>query len=295
MPKDRWLQARRDYVARRASFGSYLKEPTPSEEASEILADQEEELAEQLRYAHRLVLMIVRGLLDEHKEAWASQLPTELVRVAPAFRLKNTGFKTYLSLLQSVESRRLLQLTYDERHGDWRITCTAPRGSMSNTKNRPSALKVTQPSPRWTATSSHSQIADAAAMMRAALRPFGDTFVDLSQAKQLILESYPDFCEANYGFSRLKPMLEHMQSQNFVELRLESATRAWQVRIMGLPKNQATQFRKMPAFISSQKSPVFHRSACELGGKIAPNNRVEYATRKQAIGAGKHPCKECRP
>ncbi len=48
-------------------------------------------------------------------------------------------------------------------------------------------------------------------------------------------------------------------------------------------------------FVASKNSSVFHRADCPLALKIAPRNRVTYATREEAIAAGKRPCKSCRP
>ncbi|HPC96554.1 MAG TPA: Ada metal-binding domain-containing protein [Sedimentisphaerales bacterium] len=51
----------------------------------------------------------------------------------------------------------------------------------------------------------------------------------------------------------------------------------------------------VPAFVGSKNSAVFHRADCPLALKIAQRNLVSYATRDEAIAAGKRPCKSCQP
>lgn len=48
-------------------------------------------------------------------------------------------------------------------------------------------------------------------------------------------------------------------------------------------------------YIGNANSKKFHRPDCEWAAKIAPKNRVEFATREAAIAAGYAPCKVCRP
>ncbi len=48
-------------------------------------------------------------------------------------------------------------------------------------------------------------------------------------------------------------------------------------------------------FVASQNSQVFHRADCQFAQKISPQNLVTYATREEAIQAGKQPCKSCNP
>jgi len=49
------------------------------------------------------------------------------------------------------------------------------------------------------------------------------------------------------------------------------------------------------AYVASSRSGVFHRSSCASVGKIAEHNRVSYASRDEAIKAGKRPCSICKP
>jgi phosphatidylserine/phosphatidylglycerophosphate/cardiolipin synthase-like enzyme len=48
-------------------------------------------------------------------------------------------------------------------------------------------------------------------------------------------------------------------------------------------------------FVASVNSQVFHRPDCKSASKISAKNLVRYATRDEAIQAGKKPCGECRP
>ncbi len=49
------------------------------------------------------------------------------------------------------------------------------------------------------------------------------------------------------------------------------------------------------SFLSSTSSTVFHKSDCSFAKNIAPKNLVTYASRDEAIAAGKRPCKKCNP
>ena len=48
-------------------------------------------------------------------------------------------------------------------------------------------------------------------------------------------------------------------------------------------------------FVASARSQVFHRADCKSAAKISEKNLVHYATRDEAIQAGKKPCAECNP
>ncbi len=48
-------------------------------------------------------------------------------------------------------------------------------------------------------------------------------------------------------------------------------------------------------FLSSKSSPIFHRPDCRWARDIASSNRVGYKSRKEALQAGKQPCKTCKP
>ena len=48
-------------------------------------------------------------------------------------------------------------------------------------------------------------------------------------------------------------------------------------------------------YVASQNSPVFHKADCGSAARISENNLVHYATRDEAIQAGKKPCRECNP
>ncbi len=46
-------------------------------------------------------------------------------------------------------------------------------------------------------------------------------------------------------------------------------------------------------FVASSKGKTFHAASCKNGKKIAPGNRVKYATLEEAMATGKHPAKCC--
>ncbi len=48
-------------------------------------------------------------------------------------------------------------------------------------------------------------------------------------------------------------------------------------------------------FVASARSQVFHKAGCKSAAKISEKNLVRYASRDEAIAAGKHPCHECNP
>ncbi len=48
-------------------------------------------------------------------------------------------------------------------------------------------------------------------------------------------------------------------------------------------------------FVASARSQVFHRADCKSAAKISEKNLVHYASREEAIQAGKKPCAECNP
>ena len=48
-------------------------------------------------------------------------------------------------------------------------------------------------------------------------------------------------------------------------------------------------------FVASVNSQVFHRPDCKSASKISAKNVLKYATRDEAVQAGKKPCGECSP
>jgi hypothetical protein len=61
------------------------------------------------------------------------------------------------------------------------------------------------------------------------------------------------------------------------------------------PKTRADLDADPVRFVASKNSSVFHRADCPSAQKIAQRNLVTYATRAEAIAAGKRPCKSCQP
>ena len=49
------------------------------------------------------------------------------------------------------------------------------------------------------------------------------------------------------------------------------------------------------AYVASANSALFHKAGCKSAAKISAKNRGVYATRDEAIQAGKQPCQECNP
>ncbi|MHC4645444.1 MAG: Ada metal-binding domain-containing protein [Planctomycetota bacterium] len=48
-------------------------------------------------------------------------------------------------------------------------------------------------------------------------------------------------------------------------------------------------------YVASKNSRVFHRGDCSSAARIAQKNLLGYASRQEAIEAGKRPCKRCNP
>ena len=61
------------------------------------------------------------------------------------------------------------------------------------------------------------------------------------------------------------------------------------------PKADAGASRPAEGYVASKRSQVFHRAGCKSAATISEKNLVRYATRDEAIQAGKKPCHECNP
>jgi methylphosphotriester-DNA--protein-cysteine methyltransferase len=48
-------------------------------------------------------------------------------------------------------------------------------------------------------------------------------------------------------------------------------------------------------YVSSEAAKTFHRPDCEWAKKISPEKTVKYATKEEALAAGKSPCQVCKP
>jgi phosphatidylserine/phosphatidylglycerophosphate/cardiolipin synthase-like enzyme len=48
-------------------------------------------------------------------------------------------------------------------------------------------------------------------------------------------------------------------------------------------------------YVASKRSQVFHRADCKGAASISPQNVVHYATRDEAVAAGKQPAHDCNP
>jgi phosphatidylserine/phosphatidylglycerophosphate/cardiolipin synthase-like enzyme len=60
------------------------------------------------------------------------------------------------------------------------------------------------------------------------------------------------------------------------------------------PKNDAVP-PVAGGYVASARSQVFHRADCKSAAEISEKNLVHYASREEAIQAGKKPCHECNP
>jgi hypothetical protein len=60
-------------------------------------------------------------------------------------------------------------------------------------------------------------------------------------------------------------------------------------------KNSAKQQDTETKYVASKNSKVFHKADCPSAKRILPKNLVTYATREDAVKAGKRPCERCNP
>jgi len=67
----------------------------------------------------------------------------------------------------------------------------------------------------------------------------------------------------------------------------------WELEIN---KNENSQVTGEPEYyIGNKNSKIFHRPDCEWAKKIAPQNKVIFKSKEEAIKAGYRPCKVCKP
>ncbi len=62
-----------------------------------------------------------------------------------------------------------------------------------------------------------------------------------------------------------------------------------------IDKNPQKSAASEVGFVASKSSDVFHKSDCRWAQNISTDNIVKYESRKEAIEAGKRPCKWCKP
>jgi len=46
-------------------------------------------------------------------------------------------------------------------------------------------------------------------------------------------------------------------------------------------------------FVASKKGPHFHRPSCKWAENSTPKNSTEFGSHREAVEAGKKPCKTC--
>lgn len=61
------------------------------------------------------------------------------------------------------------------------------------------------------------------------------------------------------------------------------------------PKTESKYPPPPLAYVASRNREPFHHLRCERALKILPENIQQFATREEALAAGKKPCKVCRP
>ena len=55
------------------------------------------------------------------------------------------------------------------------------------------------------------------------------------------------------------------------------------------------QQAKQPAYVGNKNTKKYHVATCQWAGKIAPKNRVEFSSAKEAEDKGFVACKVCKP
>jgi micrococcal nuclease len=73
-------------------------------------------------------------------------------------------------------------------------------------------------------------------------------------------------------------------------LTLEQAARADGLGLWSLPPPAPAA-----SYVADDRAPLFHRPECAAARRIAEGRRVAWATRLEALDAGRAPCRECRP
>jgi transcriptional antiterminator RfaH len=58
---------------------------------------------------------------------------------------------------------------------------------------------------------------------------------------------------------------------------------------------EETAASSVESYVASVKSQFFHKAGCKSATTVLEKNLVHYATRDEAIAAGKKPCHECSP
>lgn len=84
----------------------------------------------------------------------------------------------------------------------------------------------------------------------------------------------------------------------FVKFQREAREKGkglWGVAPVPAPGGGAGKQAGGTHYIGNARSKVFHLSTCERAQKIAPQNRVQFGNREEALNAGYRPCRVCRP
>ena len=112
---------------------------------------------------------------------------------------------------------------------------------------------------------------------------------ETSNAENLLVIRSPELA-AKYA-ANWQTHLEHSEKYEEKEKGYSETHRAATEQ----PSKTDTAVPVAGGFLASARSQVFHRADCKSAAKISEKNLVHYATRDEAIQAGKKPCAECRP
>ena len=112
---------------------------------------------------------------------------------------------------------------------------------------------------------------------------------ETSNAENLLVIRSPELA-AKYA-ANWQAHLEHSEKYEEKEQGYSQKHRA----ATGQPSKADTAVPVAGGFVASARSQVFHRPDCKSAAKISAKNLVHYASREEAIQAGKKPCAECRP
>ena len=129
----------------------------------------------------------------------------------------------------------------------------------------------------------------------------------IAAGNALARENYPSLMLLATGvthalvFVSLIPILDRLGGsygieQRPVRPRSEPNADKADVESGTLPHSEAVSTGAAPhGYVVAKNSPVFHRTDCKRVAKNLRTNCIRYATRDEAIQAGKRPCQECSP
>ena len=185
---------------------------------------------------------------------WAFNLSNEVYRVHPEFSMQDYGYKSFITILESMQAKKVLELKYDDTRSDWCIHLIQGKGQMHEKEFATKPPHKQQPTPtRKSSTISESlpQSFGSRQKMEAAndvSRIGNDEYaytkildvlckvelirdpVWMSFLKQAIVLEHPGFNERKHGYRSFKAILEDMQAKKLIELECDSNRDNWMVR-----------------------------------------------------------------